>query len=562
MGLRFQRRLTLFPGVRLNLSARGISTTIGVRGASVNLGPEGAYLNLGIPGSGLALRTRIAPKPSRPATAPVSPASFPPPEPGPLPISPSPIDPGPQPGEIRSGAVSALTSSGLDELKRLINEATVRRRSLESQVSARESDLSKAKQRLRHAERFLVRVFMQGKLPRLATEVVEAEAKLESAREELAACSIDVDFAFDSPTLDAYAALVRAFAGLRSCQRIWDITASVATNRIVERTIATSSVTRHPVRFDLRSSDVIEAKHQALWLENANGGDLYIYPGYVMMRSRGHDFALIEVRELEVSLELSSFIEEETVPGDSEQIGTTWKKANKDGSRDRRFANNYQIPIMRYGRLWFRSPTGLRECYLVSSYPKAEAFVVAFQAYQKALAASAERAKLAPPVEEEPAEPVESADTADSFAGAPDGSDRGAAISKAAGYRLPSLVADYATIVLLVIGLSGAAYWATKSRINAEPAAIAPVTSAPVIAASPPAAEPMPAMAVPARERVYVQKSGANVRAEPSTSATIVAREAQGTEFFVFARQGEWVEVGRETPVGWIHSSLVGSKAP
>jgi hypothetical protein len=48
MGFRFQRRLKLFPGVRLNFSRGGISTTIGVRGASFTLGHRGAYVNLGI----------------------------------------------------------------------------------------------------------------------------------------------------------------------------------------------------------------------------------------------------------------------------------------------------------------------------------------------------------------------------------------------------------------------------------------------------------------------------------------------------------------------------------
>ncbi len=44
MGLRFRRSLRLFPGVRLNFSRSGISTTVGVRGASITLGPKGNYL--------------------------------------------------------------------------------------------------------------------------------------------------------------------------------------------------------------------------------------------------------------------------------------------------------------------------------------------------------------------------------------------------------------------------------------------------------------------------------------------------------------------------------------
>jgi hypothetical protein len=53
MGLKFRRRQKLFPGVYLNFSSKGISTTIGVKGFSVNLGSKGTYLNTGVPGTGL-----------------------------------------------------------------------------------------------------------------------------------------------------------------------------------------------------------------------------------------------------------------------------------------------------------------------------------------------------------------------------------------------------------------------------------------------------------------------------------------------------------------------------
>lgn len=49
MPLRCRQSFTLFPGVRLNISKSGISTTIGVPGASVNLSSRGARATVGIP---------------------------------------------------------------------------------------------------------------------------------------------------------------------------------------------------------------------------------------------------------------------------------------------------------------------------------------------------------------------------------------------------------------------------------------------------------------------------------------------------------------------------------
>ncbi len=59
MGFRFRRTVKLLPGVRLNLSRSGVSTTVGVRGASVTVGKKGTYANVGLPGSGVSYRTRI-----------------------------------------------------------------------------------------------------------------------------------------------------------------------------------------------------------------------------------------------------------------------------------------------------------------------------------------------------------------------------------------------------------------------------------------------------------------------------------------------------------------------
>jgi len=59
MGMRFRRSIRIAPGIRLNLSGSGFSTTIGPRGASVNIGRGGAYLNTGIPGTGISFREKI-----------------------------------------------------------------------------------------------------------------------------------------------------------------------------------------------------------------------------------------------------------------------------------------------------------------------------------------------------------------------------------------------------------------------------------------------------------------------------------------------------------------------
>ena len=59
MGFRFQKRISLLPGVRINLSKSGVSTSLGPRGADVNIGKGGVTANAGIPGTGLSYRHKI-----------------------------------------------------------------------------------------------------------------------------------------------------------------------------------------------------------------------------------------------------------------------------------------------------------------------------------------------------------------------------------------------------------------------------------------------------------------------------------------------------------------------
>ena len=59
MAWKFRKRIKIAPGVTINLSRSGVSSTIGTKGASVNIGKNGTYLNTGIPGTGIYDRQKM-----------------------------------------------------------------------------------------------------------------------------------------------------------------------------------------------------------------------------------------------------------------------------------------------------------------------------------------------------------------------------------------------------------------------------------------------------------------------------------------------------------------------
>lgn len=58
--MRFRKSFKLAPGVRLNLSKSGVSTTFGGRGASVNIGRRGTRATVGLPGTGISFSQQLS----------------------------------------------------------------------------------------------------------------------------------------------------------------------------------------------------------------------------------------------------------------------------------------------------------------------------------------------------------------------------------------------------------------------------------------------------------------------------------------------------------------------
>ena len=59
-GLRFRKTITILPGVKINLSKTGVSTSLGGHGATVNDGTQGQKkFTLGIPGTGLSYQVPL-----------------------------------------------------------------------------------------------------------------------------------------------------------------------------------------------------------------------------------------------------------------------------------------------------------------------------------------------------------------------------------------------------------------------------------------------------------------------------------------------------------------------
>lgn len=91
---------------------------------------------------------------------------------------------------------------------------------------------------------------------------------------------------------------------------------------------------------------------------------LYMVPdGILVYDDKGVGF--VEYKDISVIEDTTRFIEEKP-PRDSQIVDHTWKHPNKKGGPDRRFKDNYEIPICLYGELKIQSKSGLF-LYLMTS---------------------------------------------------------------------------------------------------------------------------------------------------------------------------------------------------
>lgn len=378
MGLRFRQSFQLFPGVRLNLSGGGVNATFGVPGASLNVGPRGIRSSVGVPGSGLSYSSSLTPG-TTPSPRPGSAPSF----------NPSvAYCQSQQMREINSAAVENLTSHGLLEVRDLIAQARSQRAEIAADLAEAQGMHSRDAAELDRRSRSLFRVFYGRRIAELEISVPEAEGEIQRLTEWQQSTHVDVSFETSDAAQKAYGALVRQFEILRGCARIWDITSDRIGNRVVERSYASRTITRTPVTLEFSTSDLVRFEGRAMRFQNVNGEDILIFPGVALMPREDGAFALIDLREIDLAFAATQFVEDEAVPGDSQVVGYTWAKVNKNGSPDLRFRDNYQIPLCLYGRMIFTTPGGVEEEYQFSNAAVAGEFVRAFDAYRSALASS------------------------------------------------------------------------------------------------------------------------------------------------------------------------------
>jgi hypothetical protein len=365
MASRFRKELTTVPVVRIRMDRHGLSTTIRSRGtvqASVSS-------SVGNAGSGRSLRQIGDPRLS-----------------GPLPTDPF-LIPGTR-TDFGGGNVAEMTSPGLSSFKELL--VATRRREQEITTDIRKAEwqlrLARAAQSLGWLS--LISVAAKPIRRRASQAVAVRRSEVTTLSGNLAATKISVNFDMDSEIAEPHRRMQAAFDRMGSSQKAWSVPTTQRIDRVKARSWAGIVVLRMPALLRRAAVYLVDTEDLPLAM-NVMGGKstAYFYPGFVLIGGgHGSDFALIDITELGIISAHTSFTESESVPSDATMVGKTWAKANKNGSRDRRFAHNRELPIMRYGSLHLVSAGGMNEAFMFSNAQASDDFARSAEELKRILA--------------------------------------------------------------------------------------------------------------------------------------------------------------------------------
>lgn len=333
MGWYFRRSVKMGP-LRFNFSKSGIGASIGVKGARLSVGPKGTFVSLGM--GGIYYRQKIVSAQLRNSEERFE----------------HHIADDANLEQLESVGIEELKDSKFDDLLSEINEKFVK------------PELSK----------IFVIVLVLGFL--VLTTVLSFTtslfiilsctlgliplSKIDNKRKLL-----ELNYSLDDGADRQYKNLFGALKNVHSSNKVWRIMAQGDTNDWKRNAGAGSLVKRVPANLICMPPKFMDINIEVFQLV-CNGYSLCFLPDVVLIYE-GKRVGAISYDNLIIEIGTTSFIESEVVPSDSKRISTTWKYVNKNGTPDRRFSNNKQLPILLYGELYLKSSSGLNLLFHTSN---------------------------------------------------------------------------------------------------------------------------------------------------------------------------------------------------
>lgn len=335
MGFYFRKSISVGP-LRFNLSKSGVGVSAGVRGFRIGSGPRGNYVHMGT--GGFYYRATLPGGHTQRNVGPRNPSSPPAPLPNITTV------------QSTSADAASMVSASAHELLREINEKHQTFALFPLAIGACIVGCLVA----------LVAAALAGGafwLLLLAVLPLGVLAFVAYRRDQMRKTTV-LMYDLSSPIEQTYQALHARADALRSCAGKWFQGAQSTAHDKRYHAGAGVLVNRAPLAVVYANPPWIKSNLEAIAVR-ANDLSLYFFPDRVLVYDRS-GVGAIEYPDLMLDVRQTTFIEERGAPPDAQVVDQTWKYVNKNGTPDRRFAANFQIPVCLYDELAVHSASGLQ----------------------------------------------------------------------------------------------------------------------------------------------------------------------------------------------------------
>jgi len=186
----------------------------------------------------------------------------------------------------------------------------------------------------------------------------------------------------------AFRGIYDALMQLRVCGAVWSVVSHEMTRDYKRHAGASALLQRKPAVIADGSIPFAKTNVSIPQLR-LHRDTLYFFPDRVFI-TNADGIGAVSYANLHATSRVGRFIEEGPVPRDARQVDTTWRFLNKNGTPDRRFSNNRQLPILAYQEILFASESGVRAYLQVSASDGADAFLRAMALMQQLRARTSE----------------------------------------------------------------------------------------------------------------------------------------------------------------------------
>lgn len=327
MGLRYRKSINLGGGFRVNLSTKGIGYSWGVKGYRITKTADGrTRQTASIPGTGISYVEEHGPK--RRAASQQAP------------VPKNPLDDYSDIDTIKSADAGTLRSSEYEELFKHIKRAKLIR------IAA------------------VIITILTAKIPALFYVCAAATAVLFYLSRSV------IEYEFDDAERqkwDKVAAAWRAVAASKSLQEI-TMTAKAKNAKVTAGIENAYDVAKMSAGGKLPWYLKTNIKPVVFTMKDKK---FAIMPDRLLVFTK-KELGALEYDDVKFDLSAIGFVETGTVPSDAEIVKYVWGYANKDGSPDKRYSDNKQFPVMKYGKIVITSQSGLNIQFMCSNEDAAD----------------------------------------------------------------------------------------------------------------------------------------------------------------------------------------------